>query len=221
MAGGRLWRNAAVLISLAHRAQLGVRHGWTRTAGPFVATATEGNVLHHLNWEPAVDVYHRYLRRRGLSRDALPDAAARHPFGMMRQGEEDVIRIPLDIRDDGSIVCGGPVPRHSVLHLHHGRARVLRDAAETACTTALRAGDGEPRGWFVADCMYREAILGSETGVEVDTHSSAVSADTSDAGRPSPQGVMTIGQIATTRNGTVEWLNGSTVVGALRETDAS
>jgi hypothetical protein len=30
---------------------------------------------------------------------------------------------------------------------------------------------------------------------------------------------MTIGQIATTRNGTVDWLNGTTVVGAFQETE--
>jgi hypothetical protein len=76
-------------------------------------------------------------------------------------------------------------------------------------------------GEFVAEGAHREAVLGPKTGVKIEAYGGASTVDSSGADRPHAPGVLTIGQIATTRNGTVDWLNGSTVVGAFREAEAA
>lgn len=215
MAEGRLLENAAVLVPVTAGSGIGVRHGWDRVAGPLVATTAKGNVLHRLNWEPAADVYRRLLNAHGREGD-LPEIGARFPLGMLKQGEEDLIRTPIALGEGGSIVCGGPVPEHSVLHVLSGTARGLAGAAKAACAAAQPAEGAGPPGWFVVEGAHRAAVLGAKTGVEIEAHSGAETAD-----HPDAQGVMTIGQIATTRNGTVDWLNGSTVVGAFREAEAA
>jgi hypothetical protein len=219
MAGGRLLENAAVIVPVAAGSGIGVRHGWDRVAGPLVATTAKGNVLHRLNWEPAADVYRRLLNTHGISGD-LSEVGARFPFGMLKQGEEDLIRTPIALEDGGRIVCGGPVPEHSVLHVLSGTARGLVGAAKAASDAARPAeGEGSGPGWFVVEGAHREAVLGPKTGVEIEAWPGASIADSSGADRPHAPGVMTIGQIATTRNGTVDWLNGTTVVGAFQETE--
>jgi hypothetical protein len=220
MAGGRLLENAAVLVPVTAGSRIGVRHGWDRVAGPLVATTAKGNVLHRLNWEPAADVYRRLLSAHGVNGD-LPEVGSRFPFGMLKQGEEDLIRTPIALGDGGSIVCGGPVPEHSVLHVLSGTARGLAGAAKAARNAARAAGAGTGMGEFVAEGAHREAVLGPKTGVKIEAYGGASTVDSSGADRPHAPGVLTIGQIATTRNGTVDWLNGSTVVGAFREAEAA
>jgi len=220
MAGERLLEDAAVLVPVRAGSRLGMRHGWDRVAGPLVATTTDGNVLYRLNWEPAADVYRRFLNAHGVSGD-LTEIGARFPLGMLKQGEEDLIRTPIALGDGGSIVCGGPVPEHAVLHVLSGVARDLVGATTAAYAAAQPAGAGGEPEWFVAEGAHREAVLGPNSGVEIEVDTDASAADRSGAHRPEAQGVMTIGQIATTRNGTVEWLNGSTVAGAFREAEVA
>jgi hypothetical protein len=217
MVDGRLREQAAVLVPLRARSEIDVRHGWRRLAGPVVATRTDGAVVHRLNWEPAAAVYRRLLNEHGASADvrAAPGAPVAFPFGLMQQGEKDLVRQPVALRPDGSIVCGGAVPQHALLHILTGTEQGRSDAAAQAPSRAemqarWRNGSG-PDAWFVARSMNPASPAETESGAEI-----APSITGSEEISPAPVGVQSVGQIASVRRRTVTWLNGTTVVGALQ-----
>jgi len=207
-----LRQDAAVVVPLAGRVDLGVRHGWTRTGASLLATRTNGAVIEHLNWEPAADVYARAVEaHRGtpVDPDAFAETAAQYPFGLLREGREDVVRDPIARTPDGGIRCAGPVPENTVLHVLEGRPDALINAAGQVGAEGEPA-DVTPETVFVADCVSRQFYLNGRIKDEL----AAVVA----GGRqndPTPYGVLSIGEIASDGAGHLEWFNKTTVLASL------
>jgi hypothetical protein len=208
---------AAVVAFLPRRCSLGVRHGWEPILGPFVATRTRGNVIVELNWAPAIDVYHSAIAQdlgAELARDRLPSLLPAYPFGVQRAGTECVVRDPLRIDAEGGLVCAGEVPENAVLHVLRGRPRTLVTAAgRAAAEAARRAAGAEPSRAFVFDCMSREGFLGERYGEEIVAVSRRLRRV---RGRlPELTGVLSLGEVASSGEGILEFLNKTTVVGLL------
>ncbi len=205
-------QDAAVVIPLAGQVDLGVGHGWTRTGTSLVATRTDGAVIEHLNWEPAAEVYARAVEAHQgapVAPDAFAEVAARHPFGLLREGREDIVRDPIARTDDGGIRCAGPVPENTVLHVLEGNADALIDAAGQV-GAAGKPPESTPDTVFVADCVSRQSYLNDRMDEELE----AIAA----GGRrndPPPYGVLSIGEIACDGTGHLEWLNKTTVRASL------
>jgi hypothetical protein len=202
------WQDAAVVVPLAGQVDLRVRHGWTRTGTSFIATRTDGAVIEHLNWEPAAEVYTRAVEAHQgapVAPDAFAEMAARHPFGLFREGREDIVRDPVACTDNGGIRCAGPVPENTVLHLLEGNADALIDAAGQVGAKG-EPSESTPDTVFVADCVSRQLYLNGRMEEELE----AVAAG---GGRndPTPYGILSIGEIACDGFGHLEWLNKTTV----------
>jgi hypothetical protein len=201
-------QDTAVVIPLAGQVDLGVRHGWTRTGTSLVATRTDGAVIEHLNWEPAAEAYAQAVEAHQgapVVPDAFDEVAARHPFGLLREGREDIVRDPIARTDDGGIRCAGPVPENAVLHVLEGNADALIDAAGKVGAKE-DSPESTPDTVFVADCVSRQFYLDDRMNEELE----AIAA----GGRcndPPPYGVLSIGEIACDGTGRLEWLNKTTV----------
>lgn len=206
-----VFQDAALLCPIPLKSNIGVRHGWEQIYGPVVATRTEGNIVHELNWEPAFDVYSKIVSEDAgatLTKDDFFAIAKAYPFGIYREREEFIVRDPLSAREDGAIVCVGEVPENTVLNILKGNKETLLLAAKEAAMDAV-SQEGSLVELFVVDCISRTLFLEEDFGKEIEMVKQAVSAK-------SPSGILTLGEIATEKGGgLLTFFNKTIVVSAL------
>lgn len=210
---GGLVGDAAVLAHLDWPAGIGVAHGWTPISEPIKVTRAEHNRLIELNYRPAFEVYREVIAEH-LSRPLDPESfftvATAYPFGIRKMGGEVVVRDPIVLNEDGSIVCVGEVPSSSLVHILHGdtdgliaaagQAKRLSDEALTASAPGTPTR-GDLR--IFVDCISRVLFLGEDFARE-----QAVVDD----GLPLV-GALTLGEIANAGEDFLEFYNKTSVVG--------
>jgi len=207
-------QDAAVAAMIPLECSLGVRHGWRKIMGPLVATRTRRNVVVELNWEPAFDVYRRVVEAdvgddsgEALDWDDFFSVARRYPFGIFREGAEDVVRDPISVTDAGELICVGDVPENTVLNVLKGEPELLVGAAAQALTDSLPPAERGVRTHLVIDCISRVLYLQEDFEAELQALQGAGEA---------LAGVLSLGEIAS-RDGVVEFFNKTVVIGALYE----
>lgn len=162
--------NGALVLVLPAASSLAMRHGWQRVGRPMVATRTRGNEILELNWRPACDTYLSWLREEGPDptlEGLFPLAAVAHPLGILREGEEDVVRNPLRAGPDGSLICLSDVPEQSVLYRLQGRAPALIAAAVEAMQAAVGGAVAEEPVCLICDGFHRSLLLGDALHLEL------------------------------------------------------
>ncbi|GIW73392.1 MAG: hypothetical protein KatS3mg102_2934 [Planctomycetota bacterium] len=220
-----VFQDAALLALLPGAIRLGVRHGWRRrAAGPIVATRTERNRIAELNWRNALEVYREIvepLAGRSFSASTLYEVGQAFPFGLYKEDVEDLVRVPIAATEHGELVCGGEVLEHSVLDVRSTDADALIAAARQAARAALAeparpapgpAATAPLRCVLVADCISRYRLLRERFTEELDAVRQLL-------GKHAPgaqlAGALTLGEIASTGEGFLEYFNQTIVVGAL------
>ncbi len=141
----------------------GADHGWQPIGNARVVTKAKGTTLYELDHKPAFLIYKDYFGDRALDfKSALSLAAVSYPLGMQTENSNQImIRAPLSVRDDGSIVCGAEVMEGSKIYLMIGTlASALWAAENTARSLMERVLDTTKRVIFVSDCVARKILLG-------------------------------------------------------------
>lgn len=207
-------QDAAVVGLVDLDSRLGVRHGWRKVTGPFVATRTSRNVIEELNWRNAFDVYREAVEADAgtpVTRESFYDVRKRYPFGIHREGCEDVVRDPIAVTEAGALVCVGEVPENAVLHVLKGDRRALVEAAGRAVQDC-RPGEvtGERHG-LVIDCVSRVLFLEEDFENELRAVRDGLGCD----GEGAPQGALTLGEISSSGDGYLEFFNMTVVTGLL------
>lgn len=208
-------KDAAVVCVVDKHIRLGVRHGWEQLAGPLVATATEGNTILQLNWRKAIDVYNEIVEKDcgiALDKGNFAGIAQGYPFGILREKEDDIVRDPLAIGDNGAIVCIGEVPPNTVLHVLKGRPESLLNAARKAIGECSE-NPGFPieaDGTFVVDCITRTLFLNEEFAQEMAIIRSGIVIKTDEQ---EPYGVLSLGEISSYGEGLLELFNKTIAIG--------
>jgi len=212
-----VFQDAAVITFLSQRSRVGVRHGWEHLAGPVIATRTSGNVIHELNWRSALDVYREAIEPHTgltLTKENLFLASNAFPFGIFREGSEDVVRDPVALEDDGSLVCVGEVPENVVLHVLTGDAHSLIEAAGQAANDCCRAPLERPTLAFIVDCVSRTIFLEGEFDAEL----AAVREPLQKLAPEMPMfGVLSLGEISSHGEGVLEFFNKTIVASVLHD----
>lgn len=209
--------DAAVVCVIDKQTHLGVRHGWEQLAGPLVATQIEVNTIIQLNWERAIDVYNNIIEKDCgivLDKDNFAEIAQAYPFGIFREKEDDIVRHPLGIGENGSIVCIGDVPPNTVLHVLKGNRDTLLKAARKAIRDC-----GEKAGFpiqaectFVVDCLTRAIVLEEEFSDELNIIREGLVIDKEEQ---EPFGVLSLGEISSYGEGLLELFNKTVVIGTI------
>lgn len=213
-----LLQNAAVILPALHASTLGVRHGWTRLKGPFVVTRASPNWIEELNWTPAFEVYASALSPHLGARpthDMFQRIAMLHPFGMLREGAEDIVRDPIAVNDRGAIRVVSDVPENAVVNILQGTPESLISAAEQASEEGL-APHPQPRLCLVMDCVSRSICLGDAFERETETIRRTLARR---HGAQGCGGALTLGEISTRGHDVLEFLNKTLVVGSLYNAD--
>ncbi len=207
-------QDAAVVTFIKLECNLGVSHGWKKLAGPIVAARTCKNVVMELDWKDAFEVYREIVENDSGCKLAVENfygTAMRYPFGIYKEGAEDIVRDPLMVNEKGELVCVGEVPENSLLNILKGEPDSLIQAAAHAAKEACGKGI---HCNMVADCISRTLFLGDDFSREL----AAVKENLAVVGDQAiPAGMLTLGEIASYGETFLEFFNKTIVVAGCYE----
>ncbi len=206
----------ALICPIPLKSILGVKHGWERIAGPFVASKTDKNLIMELNWQPAFEVYKEIVDEASndsISKDNFFSIAKCFPFGMYKDHSERIARVPVNLTEEGYLMVLGEVPQNNVLEILKGNPDNLI-AAATAAAKESTSGKTKIKDALVFDCISRVLFLDDKVGEELSAIQNVLSAEDSDA---IFEGPITMGEISSFGKGTIEFFNKTIVTGVLYE----
>ncbi|MBI4769353.1 MAG: FIST C-terminal domain-containing protein [Chloroflexi bacterium] len=150
---------------------IGVRHGWQPLGQHRTVTRAEGARLYELDGRPAVSIYEDYFGKDAeeLRREPLARMALVYPLGIPGEGaNEYLIRDPLRVEEDGSIVCAAEIPQGTPVRLMIGSNDQAVEAARHAASQALEALAGaRPKAAIIFNCIARKKLLGRRADEEI------------------------------------------------------
>lgn len=112
--------DGVLALLLPGKATTILEHGYPVPKRVMTATSTDSNRILSIDWQPAFDMYRKIVKAEydiDLTRDNFYRYAVHFPFGILRANEEVVVRIPVALTDDGSLLCVGEVPENAMLVL--------------------------------------------------------------------------------------------------------
>ena len=144
-------------------------HGWHPIGVPRTVTKAKGTTLIELDGKPAFSIYQDYFEEQANDfKQALSLPAVTYPLGMRTHGIENwMIRVPLVVNPDGSIVCGAEVIEGSEMRLMIGTPESSLTAAEQTAKTVSPDTSAEPRVAFIFDCVARKILFGNRKEEEI------------------------------------------------------
>ncbi|MBK7617137.1 MAG: FIST C-terminal domain-containing protein [Burkholderiales bacterium] len=195
--GERVIGNGVLGLLPASGAKVVLRHGYPAPEHAMTATATVGNRIVSIDWQPAFDAYKALIASDhgiALTRDNFYQYAVHYPFGIVRASGEVLVRIPVALDDDGALYCVGEVPENAMLVLLRAP-----EAQASGCVLALTKalgdahGDISPHNLLTFYCAGRRMHLGD-----------AALGELAELARRHPArelgGALTLGEIGSTEN---------------------
>jgi hypothetical protein len=206
-----IYQDAGLVILIQDHTKLGVKHGWEKISGPYVANRTEGNKIIELNWKPAFDVYRDAIEQNLGQKIDWSDffsVSKGFPFGIFKEGKEDIVRDPIAVEEDGSLICVGNVSQNVALNILKGDSQTLIENARRAAREADLNGLSD---LFIVDCISRVLYLEDAFDDEL----KAVKTVLKQKGIINDlEGVLSIGEISSGEGGYLELYNKTIVISA-------
>jgi hypothetical protein len=155
-------QHALLAILLPENSGPTMAHGYQGDVTLRVATEIEGNRIRRINGRIAFEVYQELMADEygiTLDRDNFYEYGVHFPFAFNRVSGESLVRIPVSVDQDGSILCIGEVPENALL----GVVRAV-DPGDTQAAERVGGAlaDAETPGIFVVYCAGRYLHLGEE-----------------------------------------------------------
>jgi hypothetical protein len=143
--------------------------GWEPFGPARKVTRCDGNILHELDGEPALEIYRRYL---GEHAKGLPASGLLFPFAMLGEDHSSVglIRTILGIDEaSGSLILAGEINPDGYLRLMHASTDKLVSGAESAAkaAAAMLQSSGESLAILVS-CVGRKLVMGNRVDEEIE-----------------------------------------------------
>ena len=210
-----VFQNAALVVFVDYASAFGVRHGWPRLHGPVVATKTRKNVICELNWRNALEVYKDIVERDSgehIKPKESYELCQVYPFGIFKEGAEDLVRDTVRITDKGELVSLGDIPENTVLHVLKGNPKSLIAAAAQAAADCADVPTGAAKQTLIFSCVSRPLFLGKAFVQEMDAVQTRISEI---AAGLEVEGVLSLGEISSHGEGLLELFNKTVVVGLL------
>ena len=202
-----IYQNKALVLLMKSRVAIGIQHGYTRLAGPMIATATKASKVAELNWENAYDCYSDAVNGDSpipISKEDFFSVAKGYPLGISRKGHEDIVRDPISVDEDGVLNCIDDVPENAALYILKGEQEKLLEAAVASCNDAVGQVDGKVEHCLLIDCVSRVLYLGDEFSREINAATDAIH---SKYPKLHAKGILSLGEISTYKDGRLELYN--------------
>lgn len=209
-----LLKGAAVLAFLDIPSGIGVGHGWRRISEPIKITEVKGNEIISINWENAYELYKGKVEKLSNvsfeNRDFF-DIAKNFPLGISKMDSDMIVRDPIAVKENSSIICVGEIPSNSFVHILGGDAKSLvsgtADAKKVAEESFAELNDrkiSDDKLVLFIDCVSRALFLEDKIHCEIKS-----------INEPGAIGALTIGEIANTGQSYLEIYNKISVIGLL------
>lgn len=208
-----LVKDSAVIALMNIQSGIGISHGWKTIAGPYKVTNSAKNKIMELNWKPAFELYRDIIRihsGKTITRDNFSEISKRYPLGLKKAVTDSIVREPLMIDENGSLVCIGDVPRNSFVNILNGNSETLIGGAQMALALSRESFDTDKRCdlTFFIDSMSRVLFLEDKFSLELEAVYN----------EENPLiGALTLGEIANSGKNYLEFHNKTSVVGVLEE----
>ncbi len=211
-----VYQDAAIICFINKKCSVGVRHGWEKIRGPFVATRTDKNIIYEINWQNAFQVYKNAVEAdsgKVFTDTNFFDIAKGYPFGITKQHAESVVRDPIAVNNEGGLICVGEVRENTVLDILKGEQSNLLNAAEKAAQECTDV-DAEINDVLIFDCISRVLFLEENFTEELNAIQKNIKPIDENL---TLQGALTLGEISSHGQGYLEFFNKTIVVGLLYE----
>ncbi len=206
-----LLQDAAILAAFKLDSGIGVNHGWEPLDGPFKVTNSHKNTLYMLENKAAFEIYKDVVEKDSgkiITSDNFFDIAKAYPFGITKIGKEKIVRDPIVLLDDGSLVCVGELYQNTFVHILKGQKESLIQAANQAFLNARNAIEKtDDENIIFIDCISRVLFLEDSFQRELDSvgnHNLPV------------VGALTLGEIANSGSDFLEFYNKTAVVAIIQ-----
>lgn len=150
---------------------LGCKHGFKPLGKPRTITKMTNNIIHTIDQKPAVDIYQHFLGKEveQLKKGGWNSYAMLYPLGIyLEEDRQYLLRNPIDILADGSIVCQGSIPRASEVHLMiSNKEACRRSAVDAAETIKARLSGKQAKLVLIFESLSHHKILGSSAFYEI------------------------------------------------------
>lgn len=180
----KVYSGAVLAIGLAGKFKMGVgvKHGWIPIGKHRKVTKAEGTILYELDGQPAINIYRDYFGQEeadNLKKESFPKFAITYPLGMQLEGNDDiVIRDPIAVDDNGSLICGGEIVDGSDIRLVVGSHEDAVKAGNASGKMAMEQLAGaKPKAILLFECMSRHALSGDRAWEEIESIQQAVGKD--------------------------------------------
>lgn len=184
-------------------------HGYAAPEALIAATSAVGNRIVQIDWRPALEVYAELIKSQygiEVGRETFYNYAVHFPFGIVRADGEILVRIPVALAEDDSIVCVGEIPANSILTLLDARTGATTTpsvlAADLAATEAPVAGQNLLVFYCAGRRLHKKEGVGPEL-VEIARLTAAAHV----------VGALSLGEIGGARSGGYPLFHNGTVMG--------
>ncbi len=194
----------AVAVVKGINFQVSLGHGWKPVGQPIIVTRAKEKRVYELDGLPAFDRYSACLG--GIDKKEFPYYSMRHPLGIPSIGGDFLIRDPLKVEDDNSIIFVTEVPQNTVATIMKGDIDSLLSAAEDISRETFHACTS-PKLSLLFDCVSRYLLMGKDFEREIE-------AVTKNAGAGVPIiGMLSFGEVSNI-SGTPIFYNKTIIVAA-------
>lgn len=211
------FQDSAIITFIDAKSGVGVQHGWHRIMEPMIVTKSEGNVIKELNWKNAFKIYQEAIEMdsgKKIDPANFFEISLNYAFGIYCEGAEDIVRDALKVNDKGELICAGEVPENAVINILKGEKLSLIKSAESALEDSLSVGDMDVNHCLVMDCLARSMFLDDDFNEEIRTIMKGFESRNIHV---VPEGVLSLGEIASRKEGILEFFNKTIVIGVFHE----
>ncbi|MBC9784068.1 FIST C-terminal domain-containing protein [Heliobacterium chlorum] len=205
-----IYKDVLYICIVKGSTELAVEHGWRKMDGPFTITQSNGNTLAEIDYQNAFDVYKDIIEQEEnlrISKEDFFSFAKDHPFGIQEKGHfEIVVRDPIGVNDNDEIVCIADIPKGSQVYVLKGNANTLLASSIQIAEYCAKRAPAKYRP-LLFDCISRAMFLEERFDSELSNIQAYL--------KYPVEGALSIGEIASRKNGEIIIHNKSTILGLL------
>lgn len=201
-----LHENAAVIAWANKKISLGVAHGWHSISQPLKVTKASKNKLESINWSPAFEVYRNIVESHSkmkFTKENFFQIAKSYPLGVEKIDGEMVVRDPY-MTSQNAIHLVDNINEGEYLQILHGNMDSLLEGALKAKEIAFEKRNNKmsQESVFCIDCISRVLYMQDNFKKELEA-----------IGNNDVSGILTIGEIANSKDSFLEIYNKTIVIG--------
>ena len=207
-------KDAAIVVALRSKLNLGIQNGWEYLKGPFLTTSSQKNILKTLNFKNAFEVYKEVVEKDSgmkFADDNFFDIAKSYPLGIIKYDKEIIVRDPILVDNENNMVLVGDISQNSTVNILKGKSENLIKSSENAIKNAMEHldDDCQEHSVLLFDCISRSIFLGDNFVDELEQIKKHL--------KPSKNlfGALTLGEIANNGDEYITFYNKTCVIGVL------